>query len=137
MEISSVSGFEYISIIGHYNKLTLDKQVDPRLLSRGYSEQALEEMKSKMSKLPSEVISLDLHFKSGIEQFEYEYFGFLVTSFDAYDRLGILPYPGSFVEQPAKIIELFGIVEQLKTERQNKQQEEHNKEMKKQNRKKK
>jgi hypothetical protein len=132
MEISSVSLFEYISIVGHYNKLVLDKKVDPRLLSRGYSDQALAELKSKMGKLPSEIISLDVHFKRGVEQFEIEYFGYAMTLFDAYDRLGILPYSGSFSDQPAKIIEIFGVLEQLKFERQQNQQEQHEREMKKQ-----
>jgi hypothetical protein len=132
MEISSVSLFEYISIIGHYNKLVLDKKVDPRLLSRGYSEQALAELKNKMGKLPSEVISLDVHFKTGVEQYNIEYFGYIMTTFDAYDRLGILPHNGSFSDQPAKIIEIFGILEQLKLERQKQYQDEHEREMKKQ-----
>jgi hypothetical protein len=93
-------------------------------------------MKSKMGKLPSEIISLNLHFKKGLDNYNYEYFGYVLSLFDAYDRLGILPFNGCFSDQPAKIIEIFNVLDQLKTERQMKLQEEQQRESKKQNRKK-
>jgi hypothetical protein len=135
-EISSLSTFEYISLIGHYNKLTLDKKVDPRLLSRGYTKEALEQMKDKMGKLPSEIISLDVHFKSGIDNYSIEYFGYVMTLFDAYQKNGILPYSGSLSEQPNKIIEIFQVIDQLKFELEQKTREQQQRETTRNNRKK-
>ena len=131
MDKSGLSTFEYISIVGHYNKLTLDSTIDPRLLSKGYSEQALELMRSKIGKLPSEILSLDVHFKCGIETINYDQFGYTITMFDAYDKHGILPFPGSFSEQPAKIIEIFQVLDQLKGEHEKKQHEERQREQNK------
>jgi hypothetical protein len=136
LEISSLNTYEYISIIGHYNRLTLDTQVDPRLLTRGYSEEALKEMKSRVAKLPSEVISLNLHFKQGIEKYEHPYFGYIITLFDAYDKNGVLPFPGSYADQPAKIIEIFATLDQLKNERQARLNQEAERDSKKIKRKK-
>lgn len=136
MEISGLSTFEYVSLIGHYNRITLDKQVDPRLLTRGYSQEALEQMKLKMSKLPSEIISLDVHFKRGIDDISIGYFGYAITLFDLYHRHGVLPYQGSLSEQPAKIIEIFQVLDQLKTEHETRVNEEAQKEAARNNRKK-
>jgi hypothetical protein len=84
-------------------------------------------MKLKMTKLPTEIISLDVHFKRGIENMSVEYFGYAITLFDLYHKSGVLPYPGSASEQPAKIIEIFQVLESLKNEREIKQHEEHQK----------
>jgi hypothetical protein len=124
-------------LIGHYNKVTLDKKIDPRLLSRGYTQEALEQMKLKMAKLPSEIISLDLHFKRGIEDISIEYFGYVVTLFDLYHRHGVMPYPGSFSEQPAKIVEIFQVLDALRSEREQKLHEEQQREASRQQRKRK
>lgn len=136
LEVSSLSIYEYVSLIGHYCKVTLDKKIDPRLLSRGYTEEALEQMKLKMAKLPTEVISLDVHFKRGIEHISIEYFGYVLTLFDIYHRQGVLPYPGSMSEQPAKIIEIFQVLDELRIERETKLQEEQQREAKRTSRKK-
>lgn len=93
-------------------------------------------MKLKMGKLPTEIISLDVHFKRGIDDMSVEYFGYAITLFDLYHKHGILPYKGSASEQPAKIIEIFQVLESLKNEREIKLHEEQQKEASRNQRKK-
>lgn len=124
-----MSFWEYANIVGHYNRLVKEDKVDPRLLAKGFTPEQIEAMQSKMSKKPSEWISLDLHFKGNIDRWEYPIFNHIITLFDQYDRNGVLPYPGAHGEQPAKIIELFQIFEQLKIERENKLHEENKRRM--------
>lgn len=94
-------------------------------------------MTSKMAKLPQEIISLDVHFKRGIDNISIEYFNYVVTLFDLYHKHGVLPYPGSLSEQPAKIIEIFTVLEQLYLEREQKHLEEQQREQKRLERKRK
>jgi hypothetical protein len=136
MNISSLTSYEYVNLVGHYNKLTTKKRVDPRLLARGYSEEALKMLQEKMGSSNHEFISLDLHFKGDLDNWEYPHFNYVITLFDAYDRHGTLPYHGPQADQPAKIIEIFQVLDQLKTEQRQKMQEDHNREMEKQQRKK-
>jgi hypothetical protein len=135
LEISSVSNFDYINIVGHYNKLTLAKQVDPRLLARGYTEEQLKVLHSKMNVTASEFISLNLHFKGDADKWDYPYFNYIITLCDAYELNGVMPFEGAHVDQPAKIIEIFQILSQLKIERQNKINEEQNRQNQKESRK--
>lgn len=92
-------------------------------------------MALKMGKTSKEVISLDVKFTCGIEHIYVEYFGYVVTLFDLYSKHGVLPYTGSLSEQPAKIIDIFNVLDQLYTEREKHQIEEHRKEQAKNNRK--
>ena len=64
--------------------------------------------------------SCGLRIKAELKDFEYPYFDFIVTIFNRYDTNGTLPYPGALVDQPAKIIEIFNILEVLKAEQEEK-----------------
>lgn len=133
-EISTVSLFEYVSLIGHYNKLLLTTQIDPRLLTRGYTKEQIEQMKLGMNKMPKEIISLDVHFKCNLEEIEVGYFAYAITTYDAYHRHGVLPYPGSLSDQPNKIIEIFNIMDALRMEREQQQAEQQKREQAKEQR---
>lgn len=76
-------------------------------------------MKQQKSSV-NELVSCRIHFKSGLRQWEYPYFNYLMTLFDQYYKHGTLPYRGSHNEQPAQVIELFEIMEQLSQERDQK-----------------
>jgi hypothetical protein len=123
MDISSVSFYEYAQLVGQYNRLVHKPQIDTQLLTRGYSEEALKQMQSKMSGGVKELISLDLHFKSGLDKFMHPLFNFFMSIHEMYSK-GAMPYPGSISDQPSKIIEIFHILDQLKTERDIKHHEE-------------
>lgn len=81
-------------------------------------------MRGKISRRAVELISLNLHFKGDLDKWEYENFNYIMALFDLYHRHGTLPYPGTLSEQPAKVIEIFQILDQLKYEREKKQHEE-------------
>lgn len=51
-----------------------------------------------------------------MDQWEYPEFNFVMSLYDGFNRHGILPYNGSYSEQPAKIIDIFGILDQLRSE---------------------
>lgn len=88
-----------------------------------------------MSKLPSEVISLDLHIKGDLEQFNYPYFDYVISLYDAYQNNGVMPFNGAHADQPAKIIEIFNILNSLMSERETRIREEQAREAQRQNRK--
>ena len=93
-------------------------------------------MSSKMGKTPSETISLNVHFKTRLDDLSVDYFNFVIVAFDIYDRHGVLPYPGSLSEQPNKIIEIFNVLSSLKQERDQKLLQEQQKEQKRNERRK-
>lgn len=43
---------------------------------------------------------------------------------------GVLPFEGSLVDQPAKIMEIFGVLDRIKHDRMKKAQDEHDRKMK-------
>ncbi len=126
-----------MNIVGHYNRLTTKKRIDPRLLSRGYSEDALKMLQDRMKDSHEELISLDLHLKGSLDRWDYPYFNYVMTLFDGYDRHGLLPFKGTHAEQPSKILEIFQVLDQLKTEREARIQEEQQREQQKKQRKRK
>ena len=134
MEISSVSDWDYVNIIGQYVQLETGKtdEIDPRLLARGFTEQQIKmiQEKKKGSSL-NEAISLNLHFKT-LGRWKYDKFDFVYTLFNQYDKNGVMPFPGSLSEQPAKIMEIFNILVQLTSETERKNHEKAIKQAKKQ-----
>jgi hypothetical protein len=62
--------------------------------------------------------------------FKYPYFSYVLNLYSQYKK-GSLPFPGSVSEQPAKIIEIFNVLEQLELEQQEKQRKAVEKEQKK------
>lgn len=103
--------------MGHYNKLIYKDEIDPKLLARGYSEDQLKQMmESRKGSGPSEVISCNLHLTGRLDRWKYFHFNYVMTLFNSYDKSGVMPFPGTLSEQPAKIIEIFDLLEQLKHE---------------------
>lgn len=135
MGLSSLTGSEYIILVGHYNKLVHKPSVDPRLLARGYTEDQIKMMQKASQEKQLEIISCNLHFKSDLSQFTFPRFNFLMTVHQQYSQFGNLPYPGTISEQPAKIIEIFNVLDSLKLENEIRQREEHQREAEKQRRK--
>lgn len=90
-----------------------------------------------MGKTPIEIISLNVHFKKGVDSFNVDYFNFVIAAFDIYDKHGVLPYPGSLSEQPNKIIEIFNVLSSLKQERDQRTLEDQQREQKRSERKRK
>lgn len=116
MDISTLSTVEYIQLVGHYNKLRHKEQIDPRLLAKGYSEEAIRQLQKQVGSSSDYIVSLNLRIHGNLARFEYPEFGFVMTLYDKYSSHGIIPYPGAHADQPAKIIEIFDVLSQLQAE---------------------
>lgn len=112
MSESGLSDWEYASLIGHYNGLSEKKQ---ELKQRGYSDAMLAHIKKQKSILAE---SLNVRFKS--DGIIYPYFNYVITLYFAYKNNGILPFAGCMSDQPAKIIEIFNVLDALTDEAQQK-----------------
>lgn len=108
MSESGLSDWEYVSLVGHYNGLNEQKQV---LKDRGYSDAILKHLRKQKSVLTE---SLNVRFET--DGIVYPYFNYVITLYFAYKNNGILPFPGSMVDQPAKIIEIFNVLDALTDE---------------------
>lgn len=119
--MSSVPLFEYVNLVGHYNNLIYQERIDPRLLARGYTEDQIKQMKARRnSRNTMEIVSCNLHIKGDLERWEHPYFNYYLTLYDQFNKHGTMPYPGPVTEQPAKVIEVFHILENLSMERDEK-----------------
>lgn len=126
MEISTVTDLEYIHIVGNYNNA--DKQDEEQALrDRGYSEDRIRFMLK--GKKGSSFKSLDVVFHDK-NNLKYPYFSYVYTAYLNYER-GILPYPGSLSEQPAKIMDIFSVLGALKFESEEKMRKKVEKENRK------
>lgn len=76
-------------------------------------------MQEKIGRTPQdEIISLNLHFNTDMSRFNYPMFNYVFRLYDRYNEAGILPFEGSHSDQPAQIIEIFSVLEQLQLETQ-------------------
>lgn len=130
LEISSLSGDDYINLVGQYNSVVRDNgksEVDPRLLKRGYTPEQIEATRRTAKSKFNPVTSLNLRFKTHFSKFEYEYFDYVLHLFDQYKK-GNLPFPGCLSEQPAQIIETFQVLTALENENELRLRRQVNKE---------
>lgn len=112
MNESGLSDYEVAAIIGHYNGLNKDNDA---LKKRGYSKDILKHLGKQKKTI---VESLNVRFTdTGIK---YDYFNYVLTLYSAYKHNGILPFDGPTVDQPAKIIEIFNLLDALADEAQTK-----------------
>lgn len=120
LDVSSLSLTDFALIAGHYNSLLSDKtESDDSLLARGYTPEAIASMRKRQSKKFSPITSVGLRFLKPVSEFQYGQMHFVLDAFDNYER-GVMPYPGSFSEQPAQIIEIFGLIRALRREQEEK-----------------
>jgi len=63
-----------------------------------------------------EIQSLNLKFKTDLSKFKYKQFNLVLALFDKYDKHGIMPFDGSHADQPAQLMEVFSIIENLRLE---------------------
>lgn len=127
MDISSISNYEYVAIIANYHGASAADFIDPRLLQRGYTPEQLEVMmqRAQAESWQRSTTSLNLEITGDLKRFKYDEFDYVVTLYNVYDKSGTLPYAGSTSEQPAKILEIFNLIEQLNLERRQREQAEH------------
>jgi hypothetical protein len=117
-KLSSLSTAEFIKLVGHYNYLASGKpDINPQIQNRGYSAAALAEAKKQNEALFNPVTSLGLTFRKPLSNFKSDVLSYSLTLFENYER-GALPFPGSVSEQPAQIMEIFGVLQALRHERE-------------------
>lgn len=124
--MSTLSDFEYVSIIANYNNVD-DNDEEQALRDRGFNENQIRHaLKDKQG---TSFKSLNVSFHTNIK-LKYEYFTYILTLFDLYKK-GTMPYPGAMVDQPAKIIEIFQVLTQLQYEKEEETRKKIEKEQKK------
>ena len=99
--------------------------IDPAIYERGYTEAQIKIMEERAKKEHSfdTFKSVNLLFTGSIDKYEYDQLGYVLTLFRQ-SKVGNLPFRGSTSEQPAQIIEIFGVLEQLEFEANQKAQAE-------------
>jgi hypothetical protein len=128
MNVSTLSSYELANIVGQYHGLDSKDTIDPRLLTRGYTPEQLEILKKKTITNQTSIVSCGLSIHANLKEFRHEAFHYYLTSFHAYDKHNQLPFPGSYNDQPAKIMEVFEILEQLKFEAEERAMRKHERE---------
>jgi hypothetical protein len=68
------------------------------------------------------VTSCGLKFTKHLSRFKYPLFGYALQLFENYER-GLLPFEGSVSDQPAQVMELFSVIQNLRFEQEKKQME--------------
>jgi len=107
--------------------------LDPRLLDRGFTPEQLEVLRKTVTEEVAqyEITSLNVRISGDLRRFSFPEFDYVTNLHYIYKQTGALPYPGSISEQPAKIIEVFNIMDQLIMERQHREMEKRQRELKK------
>ena len=105
-------------MVGHYLSFSVNNDIDPRLLERGFTEAQIKEMRNSMGS--NAVVSLNLEFRRDLRDLRHPNFNFIYTIYDAWREHNALPFPGSYTEQPNKIIEHFTTLDALKYESERK-----------------
>lgn len=118
---------EYAKIVATYYNLTGSSLVDKSLKERGYSEAQIAAMQKNNFKT---IRFNNLILKPGFEKLHFENFDFYYALFNQYEK-GVLPFKGPLVDQPNKIIELFGVLQSLNTEQEKIARKEQERQMKK------
>ena len=133
MYISKVVVFDYVSLIGHYNKLQHGPTIDPRIRERGYSDEAIRQLEEKLRSKATVIQSLNIKFMKPIEEFDYPQFGYVFTLYRKYADSGILPFQGALADQPAQMIELFNTIESIELEYKQRQESKQKAQARKKN----
>ena len=124
-EVSSLSETEFARIVASILWTWSDKDnSDSDLSSRGYSDAAIQEMRKKSQKNFTPIKCLGLKFTRPLNNFKTDFIHYPWTLFENYER-GLLPFPGSVSDQPAQIMEIFGVFKALKVEHEKIQNKKH------------
>lgn len=92
-----------------------EDEIDPRLENRGYSPEVLAEVQAKKAKQRNSVVSMNMKFTEHLSRYQYPLMAYVLALHEQFEK-GVMPYPGSLSDQPAKIIEIFNLLSSLKYE---------------------
>lgn len=112
---------DMVRLVSHYNIVYSDRKdkSDDELKARGYSPEIIKQLRSKQkSENYSPLESCGLRFMSDYRNCKYDLFMYVIQLHNLYQK-GVLPFPGSASEQPGQIMDIFGLLDLLQLERQN------------------
>ncbi len=129
-QISSISTYEYIQLVGHYLRTLAKSEINSTIYSRGYSKETIEMLEKQLEKKVSGQSNqlLNLKFKGSLKKYVYPYFDFVLSSFMAFKEHGVLPFEGAYSDQPAQIIHIFDVFQAIKNEYESRAMEQHKRE---------
>lgn len=119
MKVSSLSDYESVCLVATYNDLSNGekRKVSPELKARGYTDEQLAHARKDKADKFNSFESCGLRFTKPTEHLKFDLINYVLTLFEIYEK-GSLPFPGSASEQPAQIMEIFFLLNQLKSESQ-------------------
>lgn len=117
--ISKIETQEFVQIVGHFHKITSGEKTQ-ELDIRGYTPAQLAAVKARIKERFVPIQSLGLRFSSPLDEISYPLMDYILVLFSQYDQHGTLPFPGSLSDQPAKVIEIFNVLQSLKLEQETK-----------------
>lgn len=129
MDLSTLSTFEMANLIGAYYKLGSKPRIDPHLLARGYTPEQIAALDKSIITKQNNINCCGIKITGDLDQFNEPSLNFYLPAFHSFDEKGINPFPGSYSEQPSKIIDIFDILAQIKLDETQKIQREHEREM--------
>jgi hypothetical protein len=123
MDMSSLSNKEYVNLVGHYRWLFSERgeatsQSD--LKSRGYTDQQIEAVNRSKRKASKSFKVGNILFRKPLVEFKCDNLSYLLLLFENYEK-GLLPFNGPVSDQPAKVIDIFNILYQVRQEYQDEQ----------------
>lgn len=135
LEISKLSDYDYICIVATYNNAGVESR-ESDLASRGYSKAAIDALNKQIAEKTKaiQIRSLNVKLSGDLSRYHYPYMEFIITAYHQFE-VGTLPFEGCLADQPAQIIEIFNVLEQLKFEAQKRAHVEAEREAKRKQRK--
>jgi hypothetical protein len=112
-EISSLDMYEYICIVAEYNK-ALSGRANDKELERRYTPEQLKALDLALAKPENQIQSCGFRFNS-LRGFECPRLNYYLTIYD-YSQNKAMPFEGGACDQPAQVMELFAVIDQLKAE---------------------
>ena len=110
--------YERVILIGHYLSFSVNNDIDPRLLKRGFTDEQIQQIREHMGE--NSAVGLNLKFTRDLKEFVHPQFDFIYNMYDAWKTHNVLPFRGSYTEQPNKIIEHFSTLDGLSHESEKK-----------------
>ena len=131
MEVSGLSHWDYVNLVGHYHKLSEGELISPEVYEKGYTEAQIKhlEQRAKEQRGFNRIKSLDLLFQGSLQEYEYSQFNYVMTIYNQY-KIGMLPFEGPLADQPAQIIDIMSVISQLQFEAEKRQRDEYERQQK-------
>ena len=137
MQISEISLYDYVTINATWHYSHNEKQFNCNKQIARYSKHSKIQVEDFLNKngCRNRIIKTVRHNVQNIEfyscvcNFKCPLLSLYLEMHDLYKK-GIMPYPGSFEDQPAQLIEIFSVLDALYYERNKKLTDAHEKALK-------